>query len=238
LISEELFLEKYDKSQYDAPLVSVDSVLFTYHQGELMVLLAKRDAHPEIGKWGLPGGFVDLIKDRNLNETAQRKIQEKTGVSPPYLEQLSTIGDATRDRRGWSMTVCYTALIPHQHCEPHIKSVSDASWFTLEKLEKQTLAFDHRALISMARERLKQKALYSAVPAFALPEKFTLPEMQHIHEVLIGKSLQKKSFRRRIEQADLLIDTGEKRSERGRPAVLYKIKPGSESFTFIRNLEE
>jgi hypothetical protein len=74
--------------------------------------------------------------------------------------------------------------------------------------------------------------------AYALPEKFTLPELQRIHEVFIGKPLQKKSFRRRIEQADLLIDTGLKRHEGGRPAVLYKMRARSGRFTFVRNLEE
>jgi hypothetical protein len=86
-------------------------------------------------------------------------------------------------------------------------------------------------------ERLRQKALYSIVPAFALPEKFTLPELQQLHEILIGKSIQKKSFRRRIEQADILLDTGEKRTERGRPASLYSVKPNGKTFNFVRNLE-
>ena len=98
--------------------------------------------------------------------------------------------------------------------------------------------FDHRHIIGLARERLKQKALYSIVPAYALPEKFTLPELQRIHEVLIGKRLQKKSFRRRIGQSNLLLDTGLKRQEGGRPATLYKMRARSGRFTFVRNLEE
>ncbi|POZ51636.1 NUDIX domain-containing protein [Methylovulum psychrotolerans] len=96
-------------------------------------------------------------------------------------------------------------------------------------------------MIGLARERLRQKALYSIVPAYALSETFTLPELQRLHEVLIGKRLQKKSFRRRIrriEQAELLLDTGEKRSEGGRPATLYRMKQASDSYTFVRNLED
>ena len=101
-----------------------------------------------------------------------------------------------------------------------------------------SLAFDHSHIIGAARERLKQKALYSIVPAYALPEKFTLPELQHLHEVLLGKNIQKKSFRRRIDQAELLIDTGETRSMgSGRPAVLYRMKDDSGEYTFVRNLE-
>ncbi|TXH68302.1 MAG: NUDIX domain-containing protein [Thiothrix sp.] len=236
---EASFLAHYNRREFDAPLLTVDPVLFTYHQAQLKVLLVKRSAYPERGLWGLPGGFVDMANDQNLEDTAQRKLQEKTGVSPPYLEQLYSFGSTTRDKRGWSVTVAYTALIAYQECAAHIETVSDAQWLPLEHLDDLSLAFDHRQIIDFARERLRQKALYSIVPAYALPEKFTLPELQHLHEVLLGKVLQKKSFRRRIEEAELLIDTGEKRSEgNGRPAALYRMKEGSGGYNFVRNLEE
>ena len=235
-MSEKDFLVNYDKRDFDLPLVSVDSVLFTYHDSLLKVLLVKRSEYPDRGKWGLPGGFIDLNKDKTLENTASRKIKEKTGVTPPYLEQLQSYGSAKRDKREWSVTVCYTALIAHQACEAGVSSVADASWIDYDIAANKRLAFDHNQLLRDARERLKQKALYSIVPAYALPEAFTLPELQKVHETLIGKPLQKKSFRRRIEQADLLLDTGEKRSEGGRPAILYRMKKGSGDYTFLRNL--
>jgi 8-oxo-dGTP diphosphatase len=225
-------------NDYASVLVMVDSALFTFHEGKLLVLLVKRSIPPDLGKWGLPGGFVDPSQDATLEDAANRKLFEKTGVEPPYSEQLLTIGNGKRDKRGWSVTVCYTALIAHQKCAPGIDTVSDARWVEADALEDVDLAFDHRFVIEQARERLKQKALYSIVPAYALPEKFTLPELQRIHEILIGKPLQKKSFRRRIEQAELLLDTGLKRQEGGRPAALYKMRARSGRFTFVRNLEE
>ena len=236
-MNEKAFLAAYDPKDFPPVLVMVDAALFTFHEEQLLVLLVKRSNHPDIGKWSLPGGFVDPQQDKALEDTVNRKLLEKTGVTPPYLEQLLTIGNASRDKRGWSVTVCYTALIAHQKCAPGIDSVSDARWVAADALDVD-LAFDHRAVIAQARERLKQKALYSIVPAYALPEKFTLPELQRIHEVLIGKPLQKKSFRRRIEQADLLLDTGLKRQEGGRPATLYKMRARSGRHTFVRNLEE
>jgi len=228
----------FDPKSYPPVLVMVDAALFTFHEGRLLVLLVKRSNHPDMGKWSLPGGFVDPEHDISLEDAAQRKLREKTGVVPPYVEQLMTIGNRDRDKRGWSLTVCYTALIAHQKCAPGIDTVSDARWVGIDEIDDVELAFDHRDVIAQARERLKQKALYSIVPAYALPEKFTLPELQRIHEVLIGKALQKKSFRRRIQQADLLLDTGLKRQEAGRPAVLYKMRARSGRFTFVRNLEE
>lgn len=236
-MDEKTFLETYNKYDYDLPLVCIDGVLFTYHEQELKVLLVKRSNHPDRGKWGLPGGFVDPLRDSDLEDTVARKLMEKTGVLPPYIEQLATFGNSSRDKRGWSVTVCYTALIAHQDCTINIDSVSEATWMDCNQLSNLTLAFDHGKIIDVARQRLKQKALYSIIPAYGLPRKFTLPELQHLHELLIGKSIQKKSFRRRIEQADLLIDTGEKRSEGGRPATLYSLRGNPVEHTFLRNLQ-
>jgi len=236
-MTEAEFLEKYDKTAFDKPQLSVDSTLFTYHESKLKVLLVERSSHPDKGLWGLPGGFVDLENDKTLEQTARRNLVEKTGVVPPYIKQLQTVGDSTRDKRDWSVTVCYTSLIAYQDCEASIATVTDAAWVNTTELDGMPLAFDHREIIDIALMRLREKALYSIVLAYALAEKFTLPDLQQLHEVLIGKPIQKKSFRRRIEQADLLIDTGEKRQEAGRPAALYRMKEQSRDFTFIRNLK-
>lgn len=234
---EQTFLDNYDKTPYDTPLLTVDPVLFTYHEEQLKVLLVQRSTHPDQGLWGLPGGFVDLECDTTLEDTALRKLREKTGVIPPYLEQLHTVGNATRDKRGWAVTVCYTALIAYQTCAAHLTGVTDARWVTVAQLENLPLAFDHALIIQHARERLRQKALYSIVPAYALPERFTLPALQQLHEALLGIPLPKKSFRRRIEQAGLLEDTGEKRTDSGgRPATLYRLATGAGTYTFLRNL--
>lgn len=235
-MNEEEFLKTYDKTLFDLPLLSVDTVIFTCHQESLSVLLVKRNEHPHKGQWALPGGYIDTQKDATLSDTATRKAQEKTGIIPPYVEQIETIGNRNRDKRGWSATVCYIALIAFQDCQPISESASQAEWFPLDQLP-QLIGFDHREIIAKARERLRQKALYSIVPAYVLPETFTLPELQRIHELLIGKSIQTKSFRRRIEQAELLTATGEMKSDSGRPAALYKMKQKSGQFTFIRNLE-
>ncbi|WP_444942983.1 NUDIX hydrolase [Microbulbifer sp. ZKSA006] len=236
-MNENDYIARYEKRNFDAPLVTVDAVLFTYHQSTLKVLMVKRSAHPEKGKWALPGGFVSEAEDSSLEATVIRKLQEKTAVIPPYIEQLYTFGGPSRDRRGWSVTVAYTALIAHQRCASAIDSVADVDWLPYSQVCQLSLAFDHLEIIRRAHERLVQKALYSIVPAFALPEKFTLPELQQVHEAIIGKPLQKKSFRRRIEQANLLVDTGEKRSEKGRPAALYRLSENSAGHKFVRNLE-
>jgi len=236
-MNEQEYLARYSRQEYLSPLLTVDAVLFTYHDETLKVLIVERANHPDKGMWGLPGGFIDEKQDNTLEDAILRKLKEKTGVIPPYIEQLCTVGNNLRDKRGWSVTICYTALITYQACKHHIDTVDSVKWVSIDEIEKMPLAFDHANLYQQARDRLKQKSLYSIVPGFALPEIFTLTELQHVHEVLIGKTLQKKSFRRRLEQANLLIDTGEKRQERGRPANLYRLKPESADYRFIRNLE-
>ncbi|KZY45123.1 MULTISPECIES: NUDIX domain-containing protein [unclassified Oleiphilus] len=236
-MNEADYLKSYDKTEFESPILTVDSVLFTCHEETLKVLLVKRANHPDQGTWGLPGGFVDLKKDTSIQDTAIRKLQEKTGIAPPYIEQLISQGGPKRDKRGWSVTVCFSALIAYEDCSVHIDSVSNVQWITLETALTMELAFDHKSLITAALERLRQKALYSIVPAFALPEKFTLPDLQKVHEIVLGKEIQKKSFRRRIEQANLLIDTGEKQASGKRQAALYKMKDESGEYKFLRNLE-
>ncbi|AFH94910.1 NUDIX family hydrolase [Providencia stuartii MRSN 2154] len=193
-MNEQEYLSKYDRNAYLSPLVTVDAVLFTYHEETLKVLLVERANHPDKGMWGLPGGFIDEEQDSTLEQAILRKLKEKTGVIPPYIEQLCTVGNHFRDKRGWSVTVCYTALIAYQACQHYIDSVGSAKWVAISDIENMSLAFDHSMLYQQARERLKQKSLYSIVPGFALPEVFTLTELQHVHEVLIGKTLQKKIF--------------------------------------------
>lgn len=229
--------KKTPAAKVKPPLLTVDSVLFTYQDKSIKVLLVQRAAEPEKGKWGLPGGIVDIETDMDIEATARRKLIEKAGVAPSYLDQIETVGNANRDPRGWSVTVCYAALIAWQECAQHVDTVAEVRWVELETASNMRLAFDHRSLIDSARERMRQRALYSISPGYALPRRFTLSELQHLHELLIGKEIQKRSFRRRIEQAGLLVDTGEKRREGGRPASVYELKPEAMEYRFIRNLD-
>lgn len=233
------FIANYDRSAFTNPLVTVDAVIFTFLDSQLLVLLTERSEHPEKGKWALPGGFVDEQQDDNLEAAVQRKLKAKTGVSAPYIEQLMTVGNRKRDARGWSVTVVYSALVAYQDCQSYVDNVSDVQWVDYQSAIQKDLAFDHKTILESARERLKQKALYSIVPAYALPQEFSLPELQRLHEVLIDKPLQKKSFRRRIEQAELIEEVGQRAPKgKGRPSVIYRMKKGAKAHRFSRNLEE
>lgn len=235
--SEKEYLKHYNIHDYDVPLVSVDIAIFTLLDGKLHVLLVERGEFPHKSRWALPGGFINQKLDKDLHATALRKLHEKTGVATPYLEQVVTLGNLERDPRGWSVTSLYMALIPHTPTAKFIEAVTDARWWPVEIALKQTLAFDHADLIVQARERLRAKAGYTALPMYILNAPFTLTQLQATYEELLGTELEKKSFRRKFPVEELLEEVGEALPEsgRGRIAALYRPRKGGDSFTFLRS---
>ena len=235
-LTEAQFLEQYNPKDYDSPLMTVDIALFTLHESTLQVLLVERGDHPCKGRWALPGGFIDLTADAELHDTAKRKLHEKTGVDVPLLEQVSTVGNAHRDPRGWSVTALYMALVPHAPTAEFIETVRDARWWPIDDVSKLPLAFDHRELVGLARERLKSKTAYTVLPIHVLRQPFSLTQLQQAFELLMGAKLEKKSFRRRILNAEILEEVGEGVPEggRGRPTALYRPSKHSEQHLFTR----
>lgn len=231
------YLKHYDATEYPSVLVTVDTVLLTYHEDAIKVLLVKRASHPDIDHWGLPGGFLDQSKDKSLEDAANRNIEAKTNIRPPYLEQIQTVGSGNRDPRGWSMSVIFSALVPIAACKANVDSVEEARWFDMDEARKLKLAFDHKQAIEAAFERHKQKALYSFIPVYALTQPMTLTELRRVHELLIGKTIQRKSFIRRAEASDMFTDTGKTTQDKGRPAALYKVKSAVKDYRFVRNIE-
>ncbi|TKU68691.1 NUDIX domain-containing protein [Citrobacter sp. TBCS-14] len=236
MTTEADYLNQYDARRFPSPLVTVDSVLFTVHQQALCVLLVERANQPQKGRWGLPGGFIDMAHDDSTRATALRKLTEKTGVSPSWLEQLDTFSGPDRDPRGWSLTVTWFALIAWVDCEPHIASVSDARWVPVDKLADYPLAFDHQSIIDAALNRLRQKTKYSLLPVYCLPDTFTHGQLQEATEVILGQPIQRKSLIRRFEASDMFEDTGESMATGTRKARLWRRKPGVDFHLFSRNL--
>jgi 8-oxo-dGTP diphosphatase len=228
--------EKYDINQFKNPLFTVDSVLFTVKDTALKVLMVKRANQPFIGFWGLPGGFVDIDIDDTTDKTALRKLKEKTSIAPPYIEQLQAFSSSDRDPRGFSVTLVYFALIAEQDVSSHIDTVEDVQWIDVNQLKSLSIAFDHQYIIEQAQLRLQQKALYSMVPVYCLPEYFTIGQLKTVIETIIGKSIQRKSLIRRIEASEMFATIDEKVKSGGRLAQLYKIKPDVDIVNFERNL--
>jgi ADP-ribose pyrophosphatase YjhB (NUDIX family) len=236
--SETEFLANYNLHDFDMPLVSVDVAIFTILNKKLQVLVVKRANHPAKGKWALPGGFIDLSQDKSLNDTAHRKLREKTGIDAPYLEQVGTEGSETRDPRAWSITVTYFALLSHDSVTFDPDPTSElVEWMPIDEAQNTDLAFDHSSLLQQCFERLKNKVRYTALPVNLMPTSFTLTELQTVFEIILGQPIAKKAFRRRLLDAGILAETGDIRTGSNRPAKLYCALPAASKHFFVRGLE-
>ena len=207
--------------EHPHPAVTTDIVIFTIRQDELKVLLIKRALPPFQGRWALPGGFVNL--DESLEAGARRELEEETGVKDVYLEQLYTFGAPDRDPRERVITVAYYALIPSDKIE--IRAATDAegvSWFGFEEVPK--LAFDHERILKTAHERLAAKLDYSTIAFQFMPRTFTLSELQQVYELILREPVDKRNFRKRVLNLNLIEETGEERKKGAhRPAKLYRV---------------
>ncbi len=232
------YLESYNAKDFDRPSTSVDNVIYTIINNALHVLIVKRSNHPFKDQWALVGGFVDLNTDNNLEMTAKRKLKEKTGVNTPYLEQFSTIGNKDRDPRGWSVTTVYFALLPSENITLNVgKGANDIKWAKIDNGKiSETLAFDHSEILRECTQRLRSKALYTSLPLYLMPEKFTLHELQEVYHAVLSSKMDPKSFRRRMLTTDLLEETAEMRQTGRRPAMLYRVK-NDQPFFFTRTIE-
>lgn len=207
------------------PAVTTDIVVFTVGEDALKVLLVKRAAPPHRGEWVLPGGFVNL--DEGLEESARRELEEETGVSGAYLEQLYTFGKPDRDPRERVITVAYYALIASDRLDIQAASdATDAAWFVMQELP--ALAFDHQEILDLAYQRLLAKLEYSTIAFQFMPAEFTLAELQRVNERVLGRPLDKRNFRKRVLALDLIKNTGKQKKQGAhRPASLYRIVGGN-----------
>jgi 8-oxo-dGTP diphosphatase len=137
--------------EYPRPAVTVDTIIVT-RDARPLVLLIRRKHAPFAGMWAIPGGFVDM--DESLEDAARRELLEETGVRVARLEQLHAFGDPARDPRGRTISVAYLARVSAAREKPRAADdAKEAAWHPLDQLPE--LAFDHRMILRMARQRLR-----------------------------------------------------------------------------------
>jgi 8-oxo-dGTP diphosphatase len=206
--------------QHPRPALTVDCVVFGFDEEDLKVLLIQRDLPPFQGRWALPGGFVHV--DESLDEAARRELQEETGVSRLYLEQLFSFGELARDPRERVVSVAYYALA--KLSDHRIQAATDArnaAWFAVS--DTPELAFDHDRILATALERLKAKVRYQPIGFELLPPKFTLSQLQHLYETVLETTLDKRNFRKKILGMGLLEELDEiEQDVAHRAARLYR----------------
>ena len=224
--------------QFDHPAVAIDLALLTVVDGELRIMIIRRDDAEIVGgDWALPGGFVHV--DKSLEQTVENVLRQKANVSGIYLEQLGTYGEPGRDPRGRVISVAYFGLIAAKVLfgangvteELQLARLS-VPWEgerggpvdVLDEVgDPLKLAFDHPELIGQVVKRLRGKLDYTAIGLELLPAQFTLRDAQNIYEAILGRPLTKPAFRRKLLDRGLIKATG-KREAAGafRPAELYE----------------
>ena len=208
--------------EFERPGLTVDGVIFGLDLDEaiLKVVLVERDVEPFAGRWALPGGFVR--NGESLEDAALRELREETGIKDVFLEQLYTFGKPNRDPRGWVVSVAYYALVaPDQH---HLLATTDArraEWFPINKLPQ--LAFDHDEILKVALQRLRGKLTYAPIGFELLPDKFSIRQLQTLYEIVLGRKLDNRNFRKKIFSLDVLKELNEIQTNVAhRAARLYK----------------
>lgn len=183
-------------------------------------MLIQRGLPPFEGKWALPGGFVRV--DETLDEAASRELEEETGLRKIFLEQLYTFSAVDRDPRERVISVAYYALVNlRDHQVQAATDARDAAWFGVHDVP--SLAFDHAGILRTALERLRGKLRYQPIGFELLPKKFTLSELQHLYELVLEQTLDKRNFRKRVLAMDLLEETDEVQQDVAhRAARLYR----------------
>jgi ADP-ribose pyrophosphatase YjhB (NUDIX family) len=236
------------------PHISLDCVVFGFHDGQLKILLL--ELKKQSGR-ALPGGF--LQRDETLEQAAIRTLQERTGLHDIFLQQFHVFSDPERGKQEdrvrqltdkelhpskvtWFsqrfISVGFYALVEFSKVNPVADELSEAcEWHSLE--ERGALILDHDAILERALEALRSQLRYQPVGVNLLPQKFTMPELQKLYEAILGKKLDRRNFQRKILSYGILDELNEKRTGVAHKApFLYSWHMGNYQRALKQGLEE
>lgn len=204
------------------PGISVDCVVFGFHEGTMKILLNKFNTHK---KWMLPGGFVAV--DEDVNAAATRILTDRTGLTNVYLTQFYLFGDVNRTsiednieimkNRGYSdeeiaghwsvrrfVSVGYFAFVDYSQViiTPTAYIDDAAKWFDMDEIPE--LYSDHNQIIEKALSTIRTNLANIPIGMELLPEKFTMTELRLIYECILGKKLDRRNFQRQISNAGIV----------------------------------
>lgn len=199
--------------------VSVDCIIFGFDEGELKLLLQKRNFAPAMGEWSLMGGFVQ--EDESVDDAAKRVLRKLTGLENVYMQQVGTFGKVERDPGERVISVAYYALINVSEYDRKLVEKHNAYWVKMDELPK--LIFDHPEMIGKARELMKHQASDQPIGFNLLPKLFTLSQMQSLYEAIYGEQMDKRNFRKRVATMGFIEKTVQiEKTASKRGAYLYK----------------
>ena len=189
--------------------LSIDCLIFGFKENELDILLVQHGEGISKGKWALPGGWIKY--DESIDDSAARILNELTGVSKIYLEQLKAFGDVRRYPTKRVITIAYYALVKPEDYTLHAGfTAADAQWFKIS--EVSSLPYDHQQILQEGMNYLKHKVRHEPIGFNLIPKKFTLFQLQQLYEAILDKKLDKPNFRRKLMKMNLLEPCREKQT--------------------------
>jgi len=211
------------------PHISIDCVVFGFHEASLKALLLKIK-HQE--QWGLPGGYMG--KNEEIKEAANRILKKRTGAENIYLQQFKVFADLNRSEGFFEghpddlwhkqrfISVGFYALVDYTKVIPVADDISsECEWKDIDNLPDMMM--DHRKILDKALVTLRRQLNYKPIGYNLLPEEFTMPELQKLYEIILGKKLNRGNFYRKMIGYDILIKLDESRKGGAHKAPnLYK----------------
>lgn len=206
-------------SEHSQVWVSVDCIVFGFEDNKLELLIGRRHMDPGRGEWSLYGGFVK--NDESLEDAANRVLQDLTGLNKIYMKQVGAFGAIDRDPGERVISVAYCALINVKDYDDKLRKEHGLQWVDIDELPR--LYSDHNIMVQKAISMLQRRINTEPLSFNLLPDLFTLTQLQHVYEAILGEEIDKRNFRKRIKQIDFIEKTeliDKLTSKRG--AALYR----------------
>jgi ADP-ribose pyrophosphatase YjhB (NUDIX family) len=205
----------------DFPAHEALAVVLQVRDDRLQVLLWERAREPFLGRWALPGGWLE--RGETLEESIRRHLAAKVDVRDvSHLEQLETCSEPDRYPGRWVIATAYLGLVP-AHVDPRVPE--DTAWHPVD--EFPPMAFDHAAIALAGRERLRGKLSYTNVGFALAPPAFTISELRSLYRAALGHAVSATNLQRVLLRRRLLEPTGETREpgrSGGRPAAVFRFR--------------
>lgn len=183
--------------------VSVDCIIFGFEANKLKLLVGKRNMDPGRGELSLYGGFVE--ENESIDEAANRTLKTLTGLDHLYMKQVGAFGAVNRDPGERVISIAYCALINVKDYDKALQEEHNLQWINLDKLPK--MYSDHNDMVKEAIMLLRRRISTEPLSFNLLPELFTLTQLQHVYEAILGEEIDKRNFRKKIKTIDFIEKT-------------------------------
>ncbi|QHT69936.1 NUDIX hydrolase [Rhodocytophaga rosea] len=228
----------YDDFSKFLPHISIDCCVFGFHENQLKILLIKWE---KFGVWSLPGGFI--FPEESVDAAAKRILQERTSLQNIFLEQFKIFGEVNRTNlpgsremlersevdsqtQQWllqrTISLGYYALVDFSKAIPTTTPlIADCRWWDISKVPH--LIHDHADIVKHALKALQGHLLNKPIGLNLLPTKFTMTELRRLYETILGKTIDRRNFEKKMLKLGILDRLDEVKTDVGHKApVLYR----------------